>query len=130
MKLDDLPVELLADIFSLTDLACLIILSQVSAQIRAVISDPVLNPWRAPLHRALRDGPDYPPEMRSLGARPIVPQQNFIEILSLATPDFLLLDATLPNLKQKDWAESFNRRFLPSWRKAKLGTVERRVFKE
>lgn len=45
------------------------------------------------------------------------PRHNWIEILSLAGAPFILLEATLPNLKSEEWEECFNRRFLPGWRK-------------
>jgi hypothetical protein len=45
----------------------------------------------------------------------IVPKYNWIEIMSKADPEFLLFEATVPNLNEREWDECFRRRFLPSW---------------
>ncbi|KZS97494.1 hypothetical protein SISNIDRAFT_449005 [Sistotremastrum niveocremeum HHB9708] len=100
------------------DLATLIICSQLSTRMRQVISDPSLNPWRTPLSRIL-EAEVYPPELATLAVRQIVPRVNWIEILSLASPHFILFTTTLPNLRELEWKEAFERRFLPGWTKWK-----------
>ncbi|KAF8843087.1 hypothetical protein BDN67DRAFT_897816 [Paxillus ammoniavirescens] len=113
-----LPVELLAEIFSELDLESLIKVSSLSRRLRAVTSDPSLNPWRRPILHNLRHG-IYDKCFYHLGSRSIVPRQNWIEILTFASPSFLLFESTLPNLKSSEWEEAFRRRFLPSWVKWK-----------
>jgi hypothetical protein len=124
-----LPVEVIAYIQSLLDLASLIATSTTCRLLRAVASDPLLNPWRAPILRALNQYQcEYPPELRNLSVYSTVPRHNWIEILALARSDFLLLEATLPNLEERDWEEAFKRRFLPSWKKWKDGGRWKAVF--
>lgn len=55
----------------------------------------------------------------NLSVRNIVPRQSWIEVFARAKPDWLLYQATLPNLKETEWEECFSRRFLPSWKKWK-----------
>ncbi|KAF9078122.1 hypothetical protein BDP27DRAFT_1310815 [Rhodocollybia butyracea] len=111
-----LPVELIADILSELDLESLITISYLSRRLNNIVSDPALNPWRQPIFRSLRSGKEES-SLRHLSVRKIVPRHNWIEILTLASPSFILLEATLPNLKSEEWEECFNRRFLPGWRK-------------
>lgn len=118
LNFQSLPVELIADIMGELDLATLIICSQLSTRMRQVISDPSLNPWRTPLSRIL-EAEVYPPELATLAVRQIVPRVNWIEILSLAWPHFILFTTTLPNLRELEWKEAFERRFLPGWTKWK-----------
>ncbi|KIL00509.1 hypothetical protein PAXRUDRAFT_129640 [Paxillus rubicundulus Ve08.2h10] len=113
-----LPVELLAEIFSELDLESLITVSSLSRRLRSVTSDPSLNPWRRPILHNLRHG-IYEKCFYHLGSRSIVPRQNWIPILTFASPSFLLFESTLPNLKSSEWEESFRRRFLPGWVKWK-----------
>ncbi|KAG7097284.1 hypothetical protein E1B28_004649 [Marasmius oreades] len=114
--LDSLPVELIADILSELDLETLVHVSQLSRRFNVVVSDPALNPWRRPILRELDSG-KYHKALRNLSVRQTVPRHNWIEILSLASPSFILFDTTLPNLKAEEWRECFSRRFLPSWRR-------------
>ncbi|KAG8936531.1 hypothetical protein FRC02_001497 [Tulasnella sp. 418] len=127
MKLDDLPVEILADIFSLLAISSLIAISQVARRFRAICSDEVLNPWRAPIMEALND--NTLDELATLALRSVVPRHNFIEILSLASPEFLLLRAGLSHLHSNIWNEAFSRRFLPSWRRNRAGQSSQEEFK-
>ncbi len=118
LTFETLPVELIAEIFSELDLETLIKVSYLSRRIHAICSDSSLNPWRRPILRNLRAA-SYEPCLKHLSVRSTVPRQNWHEILSLATPSFILFDATLPNLKAADWEECFSRRFLPGWKKWK-----------
>ncbi|KAK0482074.1 hypothetical protein EDD18DRAFT_1312063 [Armillaria luteobubalina] len=94
----------------------------VTFELLTITSDSSLNPWRRPILRNLRSA-TYEDCLRHLSVRQTVPRQNWIEILSLARPSFILFDATLPNLKMADWEECFNRRFLPGWKKWKKDGV-------
>jgi hypothetical protein len=118
MTFESLPGELIADILSVLDLESLITMSYLSRRFHSIASDSSLNPWRGPILRNLRDG-IYEPSLKTLCVRYTVPRQNWIEILSIAPSDFLLFEATLPNLKGYEWEECFRRRFLPGWRKWK-----------
>jgi hypothetical protein len=118
MFLDTLPVELIADILAELSLADLIVAAYLSRRFHTVASDPALNPWRKPILRNLHTH-NYEPALTHLSVRSIVPRHNWIDILSLARPSFLLFKATLPNLKESEWEEAFRRRFLPSWAKWK-----------
>jgi hypothetical protein len=115
---ESLPVELIADILGELDLNSLITLSCLSRLLHNIASDSSLNPWRRPILRALTSG-QYEDSLRHLSVRRTVPRINWVEILTLAHPSFILLDATLPNLKATEWEECFHRRFLPGWRKWK-----------
>jgi hypothetical protein len=115
---ESLPVELITDILSWLDLASLITASYLSRRFYLIASDSSLNPWRGPILRNLWDGV-YEPSLKTLCVRYTVPRQNWIEILSIARSDFLLFEATLPNLNGYEWEECFRRRFLPGWRKWK-----------
>jgi hypothetical protein len=115
---ESLPVELIADILGELDLKSLIILSYLSRRLHDIASDSSLNPWRGPILRTLRSG-HYEDSLRHLSVRRTVPRQNWVEVLTLAYPSFILFEATLPNLKVTEWEECFNRRFLPGWRKWK-----------
>ena len=111
-----LPVELIADILSELDLESLIKISYLSRRLHDIVSDSSLNPWRKPILRSLYSE-NGESALKHLSVRRIVPRHNFIEILSLASPTFILHEATLPNLKSEEWEECFYRRFLPGWRK-------------
>ena len=113
---ESLPVELIADILSELDLVSLITVSYLSRRIHSIASDSALNPWRKAILRNLKDG-NYEPSFNNLCVRYVVPRQNWLEILSLAKADFLLFQATLPNLLSREWEECFRRRFLPGWRR-------------
>lgn len=111
--LENLPVEVIAAVFSLLDIYSLKQVSCVSSRLRAVVSHPVLNPWRAPIMRSLAS--PSPEELSSISVLSTVPRHNWLEILCYASPLFLLFQATLPNLTESQYEESFRRRFLPSW---------------
>ena len=112
-----LPVELVAEILSELDLPDLIHASQLSTGIRAITADAALNPWRRPVLRALHFGAYN--SLRQLSDCSTVPRQNWIEILALAPPPFVLFDASVPRLATADWEQAFTRRFLPAWRRWK-----------
>ncbi|RXW24686.1 hypothetical protein EST38_g1173 [Candolleomyces aberdarensis] len=116
MLFEELPVELIAEVLGELDLPSLITVSYLSKRLQLVASDSSLNPWRRPILTDLR-ARNYTVTLKHLSVRSTVPRQNWVEILSLAPPSFLLFEATLPNLKDKEWEECFNRRFLPSWKR-------------
>jgi F-box-like len=102
-SLETLPVELIAAILSQLDIISLKNVSTVSSRLRAVASDPLLNPWRAPiLHELSLRIPDG---LRSISVLSSVPRHNWLEILCYASPDFLLFQATLPNLTESQYEE-------------------------
>jgi hypothetical protein len=117
MSLLSLPTELLADILGALDVPSLIAVANTSSRLRAVCSDDVLNPWRAPIWRNLRS--KYYSDLATLSVRTTVPRHNWVDILSRAPATFVLFEVTLPNLKESEWEEVFKRRFLPSWQKWK-----------
>ncbi|CAA7260066.1 unnamed protein product [Cyclocybe aegerita] len=116
MLFESLPVDLIAEILGELDLESLIKMSNLSKRFQLVASDASLNPWRRPIIRNLRTHA-YEKALKHLSVRTSVPRQNWVEIISLARPSFILFEATLPNLKESDWEECFRRRFLPGWRK-------------
>lgn len=116
MLIVNLPVDLIAEIFGELNLDSLIKASYASKQFHTVASDASLNPWRKPILRNLRSA-TYESALKHLSVRSIVPRQNWIDILSVARPSFILYEATLPNLKSTEWEECYKRRFLPGWRK-------------
>lgn len=124
---ETLPVELIADILSELDLESLIKISYLSRRLHHIASDSSLNPWRQPILRALHSG-SYDDCLKHLSVRSTVPRQNWLEILSLAQPAFLLYEATLPNMKACEWEECFKRRFLPGWRKWKKDSGWKEAF--
>jgi hypothetical protein len=117
LTFESLPVELIADILSELDLETLVKISCLSRRLRSITSDSSLNPWRAPILRNLRSN-SYEQCLKHLSVRS-VPRQNWLEILSIARPPFILYESTLPNLKAAEWEECFKRRFLPGWIKWK-----------
>jgi F-box domain len=129
ITLESLPVELVTAILEELDLASLIVVSYLSRRLHSIASDRSLNPWRAPIQRNLRSGV-YEDCLKHLSVRTTVPRQNWIDVLSLAQPRFLLFDATLPNMKEPDWCECFKRRFLPGWQKWKRDLSWRETFKK
>lgn len=124
---ESLPVELIAEVLGELDLESLIKLSHLSRRLHHIASDSSLNPWRRPILRNLRSA-IYEDALKHLSVRSTVPRQNWIEILSLAHPSFILYEATLPNLKAVEWEECFNRRFLPGWRKWKKDGTWKELF--
>ncbi|PPQ66577.1 hypothetical protein CVT26_009477 [Gymnopilus dilepis] len=127
MFFERLPVDLIAEILGALDLDSLIQMSYVSKRFYLVASEPSLNPWRKPVMRNLRSH-SYDPALKHLSVRTTVPRQNWIDILALASPSFILFEATLPNLKASEWEECFKRRFLPSWEKWKKETSWKEAF--
>lgn len=118
--LEALPVELVADVLSELDITSLITVSYLSRRLRAVASEPSLNPWRKPILRnLLNPSGEYEPALRHLSVRQTVPRHNWVEILTLGRAEYLLFEMTLPNLKDEEWEECFLRRFLPGWVKWK-----------
>ena len=101
--------------------------SGLSRRLREIISDPVLNPWRRPILRRLCRG-EYGTDLANLSLRMIVPKHNWVEIVSKAHPEFLLFEATVPNLNEHEWDECFRRRFLPSWAYCKKSSNWRTAF--
>lgn len=116
LTFETLPVELVADILGELDLKSLITISHTSKKLNNIASDPFLNPWRKPILRNLCSA-SYEDDLKNLAVRNTVPRQNWVEILSLASPQFLLFDSTLPNITNSEWEEGFRRRFLPGWTK-------------
>ncbi|KAH9948409.1 hypothetical protein B0H21DRAFT_847298 [Amylocystis lapponica] len=117
---DSLPVELVADILGELDIATLVTASYLCRRLHAISSDSSLNPWRRPILRTLRNTNGlYDPYLKHLSVRSTVPRQNFVEILSIARAEYILFEASLPNLKDTEWEDCFRRRFLPGWTKAK-----------
>lgn len=114
----DLPVETIADLISLLNVREIIVVSQVSRHLRFICQDPLLNPWRRPILRLLMSQGNLD-ALKNLSVYSVVPRQNFIEILSLAPPHFILMEVTPPHLKKDQWSEVLARRFLPSWRNAR-----------
>ncbi|KAI0033750.1 hypothetical protein K488DRAFT_47005 [Vararia minispora EC-137] len=133
-QLQGLPVELITAILEELDLPSLITVASLSSRLRSVASDPYLNPWRKPIVRALNHDTcegctEQLAALQHLSERSIVPRQNWIEVLTLASPSFILLDATLPNMQQADWETCFKRRFLPGWVKWKRDHSWREAYK-
>lgn len=132
VTLQTLPVEIIATILSLLDVGSLIEASSASKYLRLITSDPILNPWRAPILESLLcvGTPDgtYAEQLRHLSVLSTVPRSNWLEILSIATVQFLLFQATLPNLSDAEWHEAVRRRFLPSWQKWNRGGRWRETF--
>lgn len=129
ITLESLPVELVTAILEELDLASLIVVSYLSRRLHSIASDRSLNPWRAPILRNIRSGV-YENCFKHLSVRTTVPRQNWIEVLSIAQPHFLLFEATLPNMKEADWYECFKRRYLPGWQKWKRDLSWNETFKK
>ncbi|KAI0005142.1 hypothetical protein BJV74DRAFT_807212 [Russula compacta] len=129
LTLESLPVELVTAILEELDLASLIVVSYLSRRLHTIASDRSLNPWRSPILRNLDSGV-YEESLKHLSVRTTVPRQNWIEIISMAQPRFLLFEATLPNMKEANWHECFKRRFLPGWQKWKRDLSWHETFKK
>lgn len=127
LSFESLPVELIAEILGELDLEHLIVMSQLSKRFYLVATDSSLNPWRRPILTNLQSN-TYEQALKHLSVRSTVPRQNWIEVLSLARPSFILFEATLPNLKSTEWEECFNRRFLPGWTKWKKDSSWKEAF--
>ena len=129
VTLESLPVELVTAILEQLDLASLVVVSYLSRRLHSIASDRSLNPWRVPILRNLHSGV-YEDSLKHLSVRTTVPRQNWIEIVSMAQPRHILFEATLPNMKEADWQECFNRRFLPGWQKWKRDLSWQETFKK
>ncbi|KAG2757506.1 hypothetical protein P692DRAFT_201896231 [Suillus brevipes Sb2] len=116
--LESLPVELIATILSNLDLESLVKVSNLSRRLRHVASDSTLNPWKRPITQNLASG-NYERSFYHFSFRSIVPTSNWIDILTLAPPGFILFESSLPNLKASEWEECFRKRFIPGWLKWK-----------
>lgn len=126
VSLDNLPVELIASILSDLDIPALRNVSETCAYLRAIASDSLLNPWRRPILRALMQHSLAP--LKTLSVLSTVPRHNWLEILCYASPDFLLFEATLPNLLDSQYEIAFRRRFLPSWSKIRKAASWKSAF--
>ncbi|KIL70256.1 hypothetical protein M378DRAFT_67503 [Amanita muscaria Koide BX008] len=125
--LESLPGELIAEILGHLDLRSLVLASYLSRTLYRIASDSSLNPWRPPILSNLRSGV-YEASLKHLSVRTVVPRHNWIEILTLARPSFILFEATLPNLTLSEWEECFSRRFIPGWSKWKKDGTWKEVF--
>ncbi|KAG8784101.1 hypothetical protein FRC15_003988 [Serendipita sp. 397] len=125
-----LPPELLTSIFEYLDLQSLINISRVCKHFRTVCSDPVLNPWREQIEYVLRC--KAPPQqfrlLQHLGWYTSVPKENWLHILAVASPEFILF-SDIPPLAERYWEQAFQLRFLPSWVKWKKENSWKRAFK-
>ncbi|KAH8830348.1 hypothetical protein DL96DRAFT_1784557 [Flagelloscypha sp. PMI_526] len=116
--MEALPPELVALILEELPLQTLIVVSYLSRHLYTISADSSLNPWRQPILHILRTLPvdeEVWAPLKHLSVRRVPPRSNFIDILSLAPPFFILFELTLPNLSSEEWKEAFRRRFLPSW---------------
>ncbi|KAG1755449.1 hypothetical protein EDB19DRAFT_406890 [Suillus lakei] len=125
--LESLPVELIATILGDLDLESLVKVSNLSRRLRHVASDSSLNPWKHPIAHNLASG-SYERCFYHLSLRSIIPRSNWIDILTLAPPGFLLFESSLPNLKASEWEECFRKRFLPGWLKWKKDNTWRESY--
>jgi hypothetical protein len=81
------------------------------------------------MRRGLVSPADYT-SLLHLSVRSCVPRQNWIEILCVAPPNFVLFETTLPNLRDDQWREVYERRFLPSWQLGRRTGTWREYFKK
>ncbi|KAG1892194.1 hypothetical protein F4604DRAFT_14495 [Suillus subluteus] len=125
--LESLPVELIATILGNLDLESLVKVSSLSRRLRHVASDSTLNPWKRPIAQNLASS-NYERSFYHLSLRSIVPRSNWIDILTLAPPGFILFESSLPNLKASEWEECFRRRFIPGWLKWKKDNTWREFY--
>jgi len=123
-SINNLPVELLARVFSLLELHQLLAVAQTCRFWRAVCADRLLNPFRGPIAHILEDKYLMDSEktgimrhLRTLSAFQWVPSRNWVEILAMAPPHFILFEWNMPNLSEEQWEEAFRLRFPPSWTK-------------
>ncbi|KAG2064274.1 hypothetical protein BDR04DRAFT_1130843 [Suillus decipiens] len=125
--LESLPVELIATILGNLDLESLVKVSNLSQRLRHVASDSTLNPWKRPIYQNLASG-RYERTLYHLSLRLTVPRSNWIDILTLAPPGFILFESSLPNLKASEWEECFRKRFIPGWLKWKKDNTWRMLY--
>ena len=121
---NNLPVELLTNIFKLLELHQLLAAARTCRLWRAICSDPLLNPFRDPIAHILETQSHLEPEkasgmyhLRTLSAFQWIPSRNWVEMLAMASPHFILFDCNLPNLSEEQWETAFRLRFPPSWTK-------------
>jgi hypothetical protein len=129
--LTKLPTELVADILAFVDLYTLLQVSQTSKFLASVCGDGFLNPWKDPLIKSLlrntAASEDEQRLLRHLGCYSRIPRQNWLHILSLAAPDFILFN-DIPWLPDEIWHQAFMMRFLPSWTRWKRSQSWKRTF--
>jgi hypothetical protein len=128
--LTKLPQELIADILAFLDLYTLLQISQTSRFFAAICRDGFLNPWRDPLRVVLRRQPTSEDEQQllmHLGCYSSIPRQNWLHILSLVPPEFVLFN-DIPWLPDEIWHQAFMIRFLPSWARWKRSQSWKRTF--
>jgi hypothetical protein len=121
-SVDNLPVELLAKVLSLLELHQLLAAARTCKLWRAVCCHPLLNPFRDPIAHILENQFQRDSEktggmhhLRTLSAFQWIPSRNWVEILAVASPHFILFDWIVPNLSEEQWEEAFRLRFPPSW---------------
>ncbi|CAE6383438.1 unnamed protein product [Rhizoctonia solani] len=139
-----LPPEVLSLILCSLDLVSLKNCSDSCRVLRAVCSDPLLNPWHHPVRHAIyesfmghstrtqrntnRSIIEYPLDvslsdhesqtlaiLAALGLFSCVPRSVIVDILALSPPRFLLYHSSRSKLPRELWEQAFRRRFLPSW---------------
>lgn len=123
-RLHDLPPELIATVLSHCTLPSAIAVSQVSSRLRLISADSLA--WIEPLESAAEAAGVHilrPSSIAAIsevdwdclaaaGGRPI-PARAFVQLLPLLSRDFLL-NAELPRLRNLQWKEVCERRFLPA----------------
>ena len=117
-RFESLPVELIADILGELDIQSLLVASWLSRRLRLIVGDASMNPWRRPILRILRaedTEAGYCHVLHILGSLPTLPTHNWIDIHTMARPDFLIFEASPPPLPDSHWEECYKRRFLPGW---------------
>ncbi|KAJ6515630.1 hypothetical protein C8R45DRAFT_957157 [Mycena sanguinolenta] len=127
VMMETLPVELIGKIVGELFLEDVIKISELSRRMRLVVSDPILNVWRLPILRNLR-ADEYEESLKNLSVYTSVPRHNWIDILSRARAPYVLFEMTVPNLKEAEWEDTFQRRFLPSWKKWRKDSTWRAAF--
>jgi len=121
---NNLPVELLANVFNLLELHQLLAAARTCRLWRAICSDPLLNPFRDPIAHILENQCQLESEktsgmhhLRTLSAFQWIPCRNWVDILAMASPHFILFECNVPNLSEEQWEEAFRLRFPPGWTK-------------
>jgi len=134
-SINNLPVELLAIIFNLLELHQLLAAARTCRLWRAICSDPLLNPFRSPIAHILESQCQLESEktggmhsLRTMSAFQWIPSHNWVEILAMAPPYFILFECNVPNLSEEHWEEAFRLRFPPSWTRWRRGGRWRAAF--
>lgn len=124
--LQHLPPELIAAILAQCTLSAAIALSQTSAVLRSVCSESLA--WTTPLHAAaeaagvhLLRRPTSPQhaisdsdlDLLAGAAGRAIPSRAFVQLLPVLSREFILRHVELPRLRNSEWKEVFERRFLP-----------------